>query len=132
MDKTFKTNLAAGAAVSSNNGINAKAMLDGNYDTYFTTRQNDTTAVIGLTLPGSKTFDVLCLQENIAVGQRIEHFVLEYKDGIEWKELAKGTTVGYKRLIRFKKVTAREVRVRIISSRLNPTLSELGLYKLAQ
>jgi len=31
--------------------------------------------------------------------------------------------------LRFKAVKAREVRLRILSSRLNPTIAELGLYK---
>jgi len=132
LDRTFRTNLAGGAAIRSANGINTKALLDGKGDTYFTTEAKDTTTTIELILPAAKTFDVVSLQENIAIGQRIESFVLEYKDGTEWKQLAKGSTVGYKRLLRFKEITAKELRLRILSSRLNPTLSELGLYKLAK
>ncbi len=131
LDKTFKTNLAKGAVIKSDNAINTKALLDGKYDTYFTTKANDTTTIIELILPRAQTFDVLSLQENIAVGQRIEKFVLEYRKGHQvWKKIAEGTTVGYKRLIRFNKVTAAQIRLRILSSRLNPTLSEFGLYKL--
>ena len=129
LDKTFKNNLAKGATIKSGNGINTNALPDDKYDTYFTTKAKDTTTIIELILPAAKTFDVLSLQENIAVGQRIENFVLEYKSGNEWEQLAHGTTVGYKRLIRFKEVTANEVRLRILSSRLNPTLSEFGIYK---
>lgn len=106
--------------------------MDGKYETYFKTKAKDTTTIIELTLTTPQTFDVLSLQENIAIGQRIESFIAEYKDGNEWKQLAQGTTVGYKRLIRFKEVTAKKVRLRIISSRLNPTLSEFGLYKSAK
>ncbi|MNT39265.1 hypothetical protein D3C72_1754960 [compost metagenome] len=73
---------------------------------------------------------MLSLQENIAIGQRIEKFEAEYFDGTEWKNFASGTTVGYKRLIKFAPVTAKQVRFKIISSRLNPTLAEFGLYLL--
>lgn len=72
------------------------------------------------------------LQENIAIGQLIEKFVLEYKEGSEWKQIDEGSTVGYKRLIRFKEVTIKQVQLRILSSRLNQTLSEFGLYKLSK
>ena len=130
LDNTFKNNLAKGAIVKAVNGINAKAMLDGKYETYFTTKAKDTTAIVELTLTAAKTFDVLSLQENITIGQRIERFILEYKEGSEWKKLVEGTTVGYKRLIRFNKITADRIRLRIESSRLNPTISEFGLYKL--
>ena len=130
LDKTFSSNLAKGAAIKAVNGVNTKALLDNKYDTYFTTKGKDSITTIEFSLPALKTFDVLSLQENITVGQRIESFVMEYKEGGEWKPVTEGSTVGYKRLIRFKEVTAKQVRVRILSSRLNPTLSEFALYKL--
>lgn len=132
LDQTFKINLAKGATIKSPNGINTKALLDGKYETWFTIGTKDTTTTIELTLPVARTINVLSLQENIIIGQRIEKFVLEYKEGDEWEKLAEGTTVGYKRLIRFKKVTTDKLRLRILSSRLNPTLSEFGLYKLPE
>lgn len=129
---TFKKNFAEGARVKVSGGKNKKAMLDGKYDTHFTTKsERDTTAVIELQLKGEQTFDVLMLQENISVGQRIEKFAFEYwKDG-QWHKATEGTTVGYKRLLRLEPVTAGKVRLRIESSRLNPTISEIGLYKNA-
>ncbi|MBF9252680.1 alpha-L-fucosidase [Pontibacter sp. 172403-2] len=130
-EETFRTNLAAGAEITAANGKNVKALLDSKYNTYWTTKGNDTTAVLELDLQGSKTFDVLLLQENIGAGQRIEQFVLEYWQDGQWQKAAEGTTVGYKRLLQFAPVTAGKVRLRILSSRLNPTLSELGLYKMA-
>jgi alpha-L-fucosidase len=127
-DATFSNNLVRKAKVKTANGIRGKAMLDDMYKTYWTTKGEDTTAVIEFTLNSPRTFNVVELQENIAVGQRIEKFVLEYLDGSDWKIVAEGTTVGYKRLIRFPDVTAKSVRLRILSSRLNPTLSHFGLY----
>lgn len=129
LGQTFASNLAKGAKIKSTNGRKKKAVLDGNYSSYWTTEGSDTTAVLELDLKAPKTFDLLLLQENITVGQRIERFVLEYNDGGEWKKLTEGTTVGYKRLLRFDPVTASKLRLRILSSRLNPTLSEIGLYK---
>ncbi|KAA5542963.1 alpha-L-fucosidase [Adhaeribacter rhizoryzae] len=131
-DATFRTNLAAGAKIKISAGKNSKALLDGKYNTYYTTKTiKDTTATIELQLKGNQTFDVLLLQENIAVGQRIEKFTFEYWDNGQWQKVTEGTTVGYKRLLRFEPVTASKVRLRIESSRLNPTVSEIGLYKNA-
>lgn len=129
-DSLFGTNLALGAAVGSENGVAPWALLDGFQDTYFTTKGADSTTTIELTLAGKKTFDVLGLQEAITQGQRIERFVFEYFDGGQWKQAAEGTTVGYKRLLRFSPVTAEKVRLRVLSSRLNPMLTELGLFKM--
>ncbi|MNI91914.1 hypothetical protein D3C73_1496380 [compost metagenome] len=72
---------------------------------------------------------MLSLQENITIGQRVEKFVFEYWDGTDWKQATEGTTIGYKRLIKFEPITAKKVRLRIEQSRLNPTISELGLFK---
>lgn len=131
IDDTFTQNLAQGAKVKVS-GKNKKAMLDGKYDTHFTTKsEKDTTAVVELQLKGTQTFDVLMLQENISVGQRVEKFVFEYwKDG-QWQKATEGTTIGYKRLLRFEPITTNKVRLRIESSRLNPTISEIGLFKNA-
>jgi alpha-L-fucosidase len=132
MDATFGVNLAAGASARCSNGLRPGALLDGKKETYWTTVKGDTTATIDFTLAGDKTFDILSLQEEIRVGQRVEKFVLEAYDGEQWKEIASGTTIGYKRLLRFPAVTAHAVRLRVLSSRMNPTISEFGLYKLAQ
>lgn len=126
---TFKVNLAKGAVITSANGVNTKALLDGRYKTNWTTKGKDSIAVIELTLKTVQTFDVLSLQENITIGQRVEKFVLEYWDGKDWKKATEGTTIGYKRLIKFEPVTTGKVRLRIEQSRLNPTISEFGLFK---
>jgi alpha-L-fucosidase len=129
IDQTFDTNLVAGAVISSANGTHTQALTDKDYETYWTTTGKDTTAVIDFDLKGNITFDVLLLQEEISVGQRIEKFELDYQaDGV-WKKATGGTTVGYKRLLRFPAVTASKVRLRIESSRLNPTLAAFGLYR---
>jgi alpha-L-fucosidase len=67
--------------------------------------------------------------------QRIESFAIEAWNGSAWVAAEKIqsddlTTVGHRRLIRLKSpVTTEQVRIRIIGSRLEPTLAELGLFK---
>jgi len=117
MDGTFGVDLAAGA-VKRNSGM--------------TIGREDSGMTIGLELRGDKIFDVLCLQEDIRVGQRVERFVFEVENHGEWVQVASGTTIGYKRLLRFPAVKASRVRLRILSSRLDPVIGHVGLYKLAE
>ncbi|RZK37532.1 MAG: alpha-L-fucosidase [Pedobacter sp.] len=131
-NELFAENLAKKAILKASNGNNVNSILDGSQNTYYVASPKDTTAIINFTFTKPVEFDVLSLQENIAIGQRVEKFVLEYKDGEDWKTITQGTTIGYKRLLRFKSVKAREVRLRILSSRLNPTITELGFYKSKQ
>ena len=127
-DEIFGKNFAEDSRVISSNGTGMHALFDKNYNSYWTTKNADTSAVIELHLKKSETFNVVMLQENISVGQRIERFDLEYWDGKSWQKAAEGTTVGYKRLLQFPTVTTNKVRINIFSSRLNPTLSELALF----
>lgn len=131
IEETFRTNLAGGAAVKSSSGKGASLLTDGNTDTYWAADPKDSTATIEFDLKGFKTFDVLQLQENIRIGQRVEKFVLESWENGEWKKVTEGTTIGFKRLLRFPAITTSKVRLRIESSRLNPILTHFGLYKLA-
>jgi len=75
-------------------------------------------------------FNVALLQEEITQGQRIEKFRIEYLDGKEWKVCASGTTVGYKRLLRFKEVSATEIRLVIESSRGTAIIKSFGVYHM--
>jgi len=128
MKNIFSNNIAKAATVKATSGKELKAMFDGRLSTYFTTPERETTTTIELNWPKDVRFNVLSLQENIAVGQRIEKFELAYFDGKQWINFTSGTTVGYKRLLKFDTITAKKVRFKILSSRLNPTLAEFGLY----
>lgn len=124
----FGTNLLTGAIMTCSNGTGTKNITDGRYNTWFTTRGNDTTTTIVCTLKKSATFNVLSLQENISVGQRVEKFSAWYENAGSWEKFTEGTTIGYKRLLKFAPVTARKIKIEIESSRLNPTLAEAGLF----
>jgi len=134
--ETFARNLAAGATVTADsadpaNGA-AKA-LDGDVDTWWEAAAGAKQATITLTLPSPKTFDVVSLQEAIdRRGQRIESFEVDVRDRSGWKKVDAQTTVGHKRLLRLAApVTTDQLRIRILSSRLEPTLAEIGLFKQA-
>ena len=127
-DSTFKVNLLKDASPECANGINLTSISDDDYNTWFTTRNKDSSAVITFNLKGTKTFTMLLLQEHISLGQRVEKFELDYFNGNDWKKATEGTTIGYKRLLRFPAVTADKIRLKISSSRLNPAIATMGLY----
>lgn len=75
------------------------------------------------------TIDRTSLQENIATGQRIIKASLEFWDGNRWKQIQEFTTVGYKRLLRFKPVTSQKMRLTILDAKAVVQLAEIGFYK---
>jgi alpha-L-fucosidase len=134
LDVMFKKNLAAGcSATASNTRGNDAAFgpahaLDGKFDSYWATDDGVKEAWLEVDLGKPTKFNVACLQENIALGQRIEAYRLERWDGNAWQAIAKGTTVGYKKLERFDAITAQRVRCTVEKSRAAITLQTFALY----
>lgn len=134
--KTFAHDLAQHGtltAESSAPGHSPALALDTSLDTWREPARGHSTATLTLTLPHSATFDVVSLQEAVDHrGQRIESFTVETWQNSAWQQVAEGTTVGHKRLLRLSSpVTAKRVRLRIMDSRLEPSLAQVGLFKQA-
>jgi alpha-L-fucosidase len=117
----FGLNLLAGAkATASNTRGNASAysaahLTDGSWDSYWATDDSVTRASIELTLPKQQLIGALMLQEYIVLGQRVARFGVDYwsEDEGAWRLLVEGTTIGYKRILRFAPVAVGRLRVRI-------------------
>ncbi len=133
LDSTFAVNYAAGAQVQTTaegRRYLAHYCVDEDPGTFWYPDKGVEQAQLTFQLKKMSTFDVLMLQENTHIGQRIEGFYLEAWTGDSWKKVTGGTTVGYKRILRFPPVTSGSVRLKITSARARPTLQTFGLYKI--
>ncbi|WP_300604865.1 alpha-L-fucosidase [Niabella sp.] len=76
--------------------------------------------------PQPVTINRLVLQEAITTnGERVEqHAADAWIDG-QWKEIAAATNIGYKRILRFPETTSSRFRIRILSSRATPAISNI-------
>ncbi|HUU85117.1 MAG TPA: alpha-L-fucosidase [Phycisphaerae bacterium] len=135
LDETFKTNLAAGGVAAATSvrrdspDFAPASMFDGDRTTYWMPDNGDGEASVTIDLGASVTFDRALIQEQIRIGQRVKAFAIEAWDGRQWRQIVEGTTIGYKRLLRFAEVTTGRVRLVIRESRAAPAISELGLFK---
>jgi Alpha-L-fucosidase len=127
-------NLALNKKASASNvrGKSAKfgaAMaVDGKKNTYWATDDNVKTASLTIDLGKPTIFNRFMVQEYIRLGQRVKSFTVEaFIDG-KWKEIAKATTIGYKRILRFSAAKATQVRFNITDSKCNPVISNIGVY----
>ena len=77
--------------------------------------------------PGSH-INVVLLQENIALGQRVERFVVEACTDAGWQPLAEGTTIGHKRLMRIPDIKASALRIRLVETRLKANVCRVGAF----
>ena len=77
--------------------------------------------------PGAMV-NTFLIQEDIAQGQRVEDFLVEVYSNGTWQYAAEGTTIGYKRLLRFSDCQPEKIRVTIRGTRATANISNVGLY----
>ena len=68
------------------------------------------------------------LREDIRQGQLVARYVLEGTDGTAWKTLARGTTIGCRKLDRFEPQLVRRVRLRVEEALASPRPLRLRLF----
>lgn len=108
----------------------ASNAVDGRYDTYWATDDSVTTASFTVFFRRDREISSVMLQEYIPLGQRVKEFSVECRQGEtgEWVEVYRGTTIGYKRIVRFPKVKASEVRLNILDSYACPLINNVAIY----
>ncbi len=81
-------------------------------------------------LDHSTTINRCVVMEPVATqGQRVESHALDaWVDG-NWQEIAKATTIGYKRILRFPDVTTDRLRLRITGQRLTASIAQLSVHR---
>lgn len=87
---------------------------------------DETGGELTVLLPFPATFNCVDLRERIELGQRIERFSVEVRERGYWREVATGTTIGVRRLVRFEEVTADAVQVTLVA-RARPEMHPVAL-----
>lgn len=136
IERQLSKDLLAGIvpAVSDERGkpYTAEALTDGKYDTYWATTDSVSSAVVEFKLPAVTSADCLMLQEYIPLGQRVQAFSVECLVDGKWQPVDTGgeatTTIGYKRLIRFKRLLISGLRIRLEKARGPLCLNNMALY----
>lgn len=120
----LKTNLLKSAYVEASNSRGRKyapaRVTDGDWDTYWATEDGVTQASLTFTMSPASDVNRLLLQEYIPLGQRVKAFKIEYEENAQWKEVEpvdETTTIGYKRIVRFKTVHAEKLRVTFLDAK---------------
>src|SRR5699024_9443363 len=105
LKQSFSNDLFAHATATSGKdrgyGYKAQNVLDNNYNSYWATPDSVNTGAIQIKMNKKRRINCIKLQEYIPLGQRIDEFSIEVLQDGHWVEVAKGSTVGYQRLIRF-------------------------------
>lgn len=129
LDRTFSTNLLERASLTADrwkkgHEIEAVKNDDGG-ESFYQTDEGVRAATVTVRFPEQTSVSHVVLKENIRMSQRIEAFEIRNERG---ELLYRGTTVGYKKIARFADAPVKELQIRILDSRICPTLSFVGVY----
>jgi alpha-L-fucosidase len=105
--------------------------VDGNIDTFWAAGEGTTSARIELDFASAVTFNLVSIQEPIALGERVTRHHLDAKVNGTWTTIASGTAIGERKIHRVGTVTATSIALVITQARGNPAIAELGVYESA-
>lgn len=83
---------------------------------------------LALDLKGKQKVNYYILQEDITLGERIRAYRVEARTGGKWVTVAKGTSVGHKRIERFDPVEATAFRVVVEQCTDSPRIRDFSVY----
>ena len=107
-----------------------KNITDGQYDTFWASKKKKD-AYIEFQLGKPKSITRLMLQEYIPLGQRVKAFSIYYRQGKNWVRLdpkEETTSIGYKRILRFDKITTSGIRIVIDDAKGCPCINSVSAF----
>ncbi len=103
----------------------ANALTDGDPNTCALV---SATARVDLGSP--QVFNAVVLEEYLPEGQRVQAFSVEISEKGRWREVARSTTIGHKKICTFPAVTARHIRIDIQAAKAPALISEVQVYRM--
>ncbi|HYQ87380.1 MAG TPA: alpha-L-fucosidase [Bacteroidota bacterium] len=138
LDETFGKNLAESGKAAELNPrsrpprYSPDYILDRDNGTYWEAGADQRSAELEIALNGVKEFDRIMLQEPVRIGQRISRFDIQAFRNNGWESIARGTTVGYKRILRTSSVRTDKLRILIKEANDSPAISTFALFKASR
>lgn len=127
--KAFANNIAPDAEISADSfkeGNEPNKLLTDTYDScYFA---EDETANLTFKWDEAKEIGHIVIKENILYSQRVERYVIEALIDGEYKEIARGTVIGHKKIIKTDGLVTDSVRIKFVETRAQPAISFVGIY----
>ncbi len=132
LDEAFSRDLAAATTVTASNirgneeDFAASMTIDRNPETYWATDDSVKEASLTLSFGASTEINAILLSEYIPLGQRVISFSVAGETG---NQIAAGTTIGNRRIIRFAPIVTRKLTI-TLHSKACPTISAIEAYRV--
>ncbi len=135
LNEDFALNLANGKKVTAdtwrgkNKRYAASNVTDGKEETYWCTDDDVLTGALTINLGKMTVVNRMLIQEYIPLGQRVKAFTVEALVEGKWREIISGTTIGYKRILRFPAVKTEKIRFTVTNAKACPVINNIELYR---
>ncbi|PXX21712.1 discoidin domain-containing protein, partial [Arenibacter sp. ARW7G5Y1] len=137
VDNAFSIDYSDGATIVASNIRGGSKNFEGNNafdkdeETYWATDDNVTQASLEVDFGKEIEVNCLLLQEYIRLGQRIKGFTIEVLKDAKYIEVAKGITIGNRRLIKFKTIKTQKLRI-TFNGKACPVISNIEVYRVPE
>ncbi len=111
-----------------NVGEPTKYVKDDDLNTFWSSREDVTSASFEIELEKGQHANIIEISEYIQLGQRVEEFEVEALIKGRWQQVAKGTTIGWKRLIQLPNLDSPRYKINITKTMATPVISNIKLY----
>ncbi|MBD3352208.1 MAG: alpha-L-fucosidase [Candidatus Lokiarchaeota archaeon] len=82
-----------------------------------------------INLPENTKIHSTIIQEDIKFGQRVRQYELQYKDGQNWAVLVNGSSIGHKKIDRFRPVKTNKIRLKITQWLKEPKIKNFSVFE---
>ncbi|HEY2806578.1 MAG TPA: alpha-L-fucosidase [Gemmatimonadales bacterium] len=93
-------------------------------------RRSQRGSVLTIEMPRPVLFNAVSMAEEIQRGQAVAGYAIEAAQEASWRTIARGTTIGNRRIVRFDPVTSDRVRLTITEQIAVPHLSTVSLHAI--
>jgi len=137
VDEAFRTDISEDATISASNirgdasSYSPDHAFDADHETYWATADDNLDAYLEVDFGITKEVNALLLQEYIRLGQRIKGFSVEAFISGVYQEVAKGITIGNRRLIKFRTVSTSKLRIHF-HGKASPVISNVEVYRVPE
>lgn len=82
-------------------------------------------------LKKKKKFNALIIREKIdSHGQRVQAFSVTIWEKNKWREIARSTTIGARKILTFPEVKTRKVRIAVLAAKAPPVLNDVRIFRI--
>jgi alpha-L-fucosidase len=130
LNERFAKNLALNKMTKASMPFNKKQktqnLTDGDNGTFWAASKN--TCEIEVDLGQNELINFIEISEYIALGQRVKSFEVDVFENGNWKNVAKETTIGYKRILKIEASNSSKIRIRITDAKAEVILREIKAF----